>query len=112
MLQEDIAVAYGAHAAAPNCVGMIEDLSTLQSARRKGIATAMIAAFTDRLRADGCHAILLGAFASEQPKHLNVRLGFRPLTLSRAWVRELPATTVNHFIRCSAQILLPSGSRK
>ncbi len=53
-----------------NCVGMIEDVSRLQSARRKGIATAMIAAFTDRLRADGCHAVLLGALASEQPKHL------------------------------------------
>jgi GNAT superfamily N-acetyltransferase len=89
-MQEDVAVAYGAHAAAPNGVGMIEDLFTLQSARRKGIATAMIAAFTDRLRASGCHAVFLGALASEQPKHLYARLGFRPLTLSRSWVRELP----------------------
>jgi GNAT superfamily N-acetyltransferase len=91
-MQEDVPVAYGAHAAAPNGVGMIEDLFTLQSARRKGIATAMIAAFTDRLRADGCHTVFLGALANEQPKHLYARLGFRPLTLARAWVRELPAT--------------------
>jgi GNAT superfamily N-acetyltransferase len=91
-MQDGVAVAYGAHAAAPNGVGMIEDLFTLQSARRKGIATAMITAFADRLRADGCHTTFLGALASEQPKHLYARLGFCPLTLARAWVRELPAT--------------------
>ena len=34
--------------------------------------------------------VCLGALASEQPKHLYARLGFRPLTLARAWVRELP----------------------
>jgi GNAT superfamily N-acetyltransferase len=36
---------------------MIEDLFTLQSSQRRGIATAMIAAFTDHLRAAGCHTI-------------------------------------------------------
>ena len=81
-------VAYGAHAAAPNGAGMIEDLFTLQSARRQGIATALIAAFTDRLRAKGCHTIFLGALSTEQPKHLYARLGFRPVMLSRTWVRE------------------------
>jgi GNAT superfamily N-acetyltransferase len=34
-------VAYGAYAAAPNGAGMIEDLFTLQAARRKGIATGL-----------------------------------------------------------------------
>jgi GNAT superfamily N-acetyltransferase len=90
-IQDGVAVAYGAHAAAPNGAGMIEDLFTLQSARRRGIATAMIAAFTDRLRAACCHTIFLGALATEQPKHLYARLGFRPAMLARAWVRELPA---------------------
>src|SRR5205814_4153422 len=83
-----VPVAYGAYAAAPNGAGMIEDLFTLQSARRRGIATAMIAAFTDRLRAAGCHTIFLGALASEQPKHLYARLGFRPVTLARACLRR------------------------
>lgn len=86
-----IPVAYGAYAAAPNGAGMIEDLFTLQSARRRGIATAMIAAFTDRLRDAGCHTVFLGALATEQPKYLYARLGFRPVMLARAWVRELPA---------------------
>ena len=81
-------VAYGAHAAPPNGAGMIEDLFTLQSARRSGIATAMIAAFTDRLRAAGSHTVFLGALAAEHPKHLYARLGFRPVTLARTWVRR------------------------
>lgn len=88
-IQDGHPVAYGAYATAPNGAGMIEDLFTLQSARRGGIATAMIAAFTDRLRAEGCHTVFLGAVASEQPKHLYARLGFRPVTLARAWVRRV-----------------------
>lgn len=85
-----IPVAYGAHAAAPNGVGMIEDLFTLQSARRQGIASAIIAAFTDRLRNAGCHTIFLGALATEEPKRLYRRLGFYPVMLARTWVRRLP----------------------
>jgi GNAT superfamily N-acetyltransferase len=87
-IQDGVAVAYGALAAAPNGAGMIEDLFTLQSARRRGIATAMIVAFTDRLRSTGCHTIFIGALATEQPKHLYARLGFHPVMLARAWVRR------------------------
>jgi GNAT superfamily N-acetyltransferase len=87
-MQDGVAVAYGAHAAAPNGAGMIEDLFTLQSARRRGIATAMIAAFTDRLRGAGCHTVFIGALAIEQPKLLYARLGFRPVMLARAWLRR------------------------
>jgi GNAT superfamily N-acetyltransferase len=82
-------VAYGAFAAAPNDAGMIEDLFTLQAARRRGIATAMIATFADRLRALGCHTIFLGALATEPPKHLYARLGFHPVALARSWVKDL-----------------------
>src|SRR6185369_8764801 len=60
-IQDGHPVAYGAHAVAPNGAGMIEDLFTLPSARRGGVAAAMIAAFTDRLRAAGCHTVFLGA---------------------------------------------------
>lgn len=81
-------VAYGACALAPNGAGMIEDLFTLPSARRNGIATGMIAAFTDRLRERGANTMFLGALASEAPKKLYARLGFRPVGLARAWVRR------------------------
>ena len=88
-MQNGVPVAYGAHATAPNGVGMIEDLFTLPSARRQGIASAIIAAFTDRLHADGCDTIFLGALATEPPKRLYARLGFSPVMLARTWVRRL-----------------------
>jgi GNAT superfamily N-acetyltransferase len=89
VMLDGVAVAYGAYAAAPNGAGMIEDLFTLPSARRRGIATAMIAAFIDRLRGLGSDTIFLGALATEHPKHLYAGLGFRPVMLARSWVREL-----------------------
>jgi hypothetical protein len=46
--------------------------------------------FTDRLRDAGCQTVFLGALATEEPKHLYARLGFHPVMLARAWVRELP----------------------
>jgi GNAT superfamily N-acetyltransferase len=90
-IKDGAAVAYGAHAAAPSGAGIIEDLFTLQPMRRQGIATAMISAFTDRLRASGCHTIFLGALAPEPPKHLYNRLGFHPVGLARSWVKDVRA---------------------
>jgi GNAT superfamily N-acetyltransferase len=84
-----VPIAYGGRATAPNGAGMIEDLFTLPSARRKGVITSVIAAFADQLRADGCHTIFLGALANDRPKRLYARLGFRPVTLARTWVRKL-----------------------
>jgi predicted GNAT family acetyltransferase len=88
VIQDDAPVAYGAFACAPNGVGMIEDLFTHKTARRRGVASAMIAAFSDHLRESGCRAIFLGALASEEPKHLYARLGFRPVGLARSWVMD------------------------
>lgn len=87
--QDGEPIAYGAHATAPNGAGMIEDLFTLPSARRRGFATAMIAYFVDQLRNDHCHTIFLGALANEPAKNLYARLGFRPVTLARSWVKEI-----------------------
>ena len=84
-------IAYGACGAAPNGAGMIEDLYTTPSMRRRGVGTGLIAAFVDRLRAAGCHTIFLGALAHDQPKRLYARLGFRPGTLARMWVGPLRA---------------------
>jgi len=84
--RDGIPIAYGGYAIAP------KDLFTLQSARRQGIATAMIAVFTHRLRSAGCHTIFLGALATERPKHLYARLGFHAVMLARGWMRRLPGT--------------------
>ena len=88
VIEGGVPVAYGAYAAAPNGAGMIEDLFTLPSARRQGLATGLVATFADRLRDAGCHAVFLGALATERPKHLYARLGFRPVSLARAWVSD------------------------
>ena len=36
------------------------------------------------------HDFLMEALANERPKHLYARLGFRPVTFARTWVRKLP----------------------
>ena len=72
---------------------MIEDLFTTPWARRRGIATGMIAAFVDRLRAAGCHTVFLGALAGDRPKRLYARLGFRPITLTRMWVAPVTSSS-------------------
>ena len=88
VLQNGAPVAYGSCAVAPGGVGMIEDLFTLPSARRQGLATGLVAVFTDQLIAAGCDVVFLGAFADAAPKRLYARLGFRPVTLTRVWMRR------------------------
>jgi GNAT superfamily N-acetyltransferase len=80
---------YGAMARAPNGMGMIEDLFTLQQWRRRGIATTLIAHFDHKLRASGCDAVFLGAVSREEAKLLYYKLGFRPAMLTRCWVKEV-----------------------
>jgi GNAT superfamily N-acetyltransferase len=75
-------------ARAPNGIGMIEDLFTLPQSRRRGIASALIAHFDRELRAVGCDAVFLGAIADEEAKLLYYNLGFRPVTLTRCWVKK------------------------
>lgn len=82
-------VAYGAMIAAPNGMGMVEDLFTLQSVRRRGIASTMIAHFDAALGAGGCTGVFLGAVATEDAKTLYYNLGFRPAMLSRCWVKRV-----------------------
>ena len=89
-IKEGVPIAYGGCAAAPNGAGMIEDLFTLPSERRRGVITGVIAAFVDELRARGCEPIFLGALANDEPKRLYARLGFRPITLARTWARKQP----------------------
>jgi GNAT superfamily N-acetyltransferase len=92
VIMNGLPAAYGAFAVAPNGAGIVEDLFTLPWARRQGIATAIIAAFTDRLRAAGCHTIFLGALATEPPKRFYHRLGFHPVGLARSWVKDVRTT--------------------
>lgn len=87
-LEDGEPVAYGALAAAPSGAGMIEDLFTLPTYRRRGIASGMIAAFANDLRSRGATCVFLGAMAGEPARLLYAKLGFRPVMLTRCWVRR------------------------
>lgn len=69
---------------------MIEDLFTLPAYRQRGLATAMIGHFSALLVEQGSDCVFLGALAGEQAKHLYAKLGFRPIMLTRCWVRQMP----------------------
>jgi GNAT superfamily N-acetyltransferase len=83
------AIAYAACAAAPNGLGMIEDVFTSFPHRGRRVASATIATLVGRLREQGCGVVFLGALAEERAKRLYEKLGFRPVSLNRAWVKEL-----------------------
>jgi GNAT superfamily N-acetyltransferase len=87
--REGRALGYGAMARAPNGLGMIEDLFTLQQSRRQGIASTLIAHFDRELRSAGCDAVFLGAVAEASAKLLYYNLGFRPEMLTRCWVKNV-----------------------
>jgi GNAT superfamily N-acetyltransferase len=69
-----------------NGVGMVEDLFTHPGFRRRGIATALVAHAVEDARQRGAGPILIGARPDDTPKHLYVRLGFRPLCVTRSYL--------------------------
>ena len=75
-----------------NGIGVVEDLFTLPSYRRRGIATALIAHAVADTRAKGARSTLIGADPNDTPMHLYAALGFRPLMLFRGYWKKVPAT--------------------
>jgi len=90
---DGLPVAYGAVAVAPGGVGMVEDLFTHPESRRRGVASAMIAAFVEDVRRRGCDTAFIGALADEAAKGLYRRLGFAPVALARSWVNDVGERT-------------------
>lgn len=81
--------AYGMEVSCPGGIGMVEDLYTRPDYRGRGIASALIRHCVENLRREGHATVFIGAHISERPKHLYHRLGFRPLMLTREFVREV-----------------------
>ena len=81
--------AYGAGVLCANGMGMVEDLFTLPSFRKRGIATAMIAQAITYVRNQGAEQILIGALATEPPKRLYASLGFSPVCMTREYIKHL-----------------------
>jgi len=80
--------AYGAGVLCAYGMGIVEDLFTLPSFRKRGIATAIIARAITFAREQGAEQILIGALASEPPKRLYAALGFSPVCVTREYIKH------------------------
>jgi GNAT superfamily N-acetyltransferase len=69
---------------------LVDNVGTLRTQRRRGLARAAVAAAVERARAQGCDPIVIPADVDDWPKDLYARMGFVPLgiqvsfTLARA----------------------------
>ncbi len=92
--EDGVDCAYGAGVFCANGMGIVEDLFTLPSFRKRGIATAIIARATAFARDQGAEQILIGALASEPPKRLYAALGFSPVCVIREYIKHVSSTIV------------------
>lgn len=72
-----------------NGVGQLEDLFVRRDYRHRGIATALIDHGVADARARGASSLLIAADPEDTPKQMYAALGFRPLFVSRFYVRQL-----------------------
>lgn len=70
-----------------NGVGKVEDLFTRPDFRHRGIATALIAHAVADARQRGAGPVVIGALPDDTPKHMYVKLGFRPFSLRRGYLK-------------------------
>jgi len=68
-------------------VGFIADVGTVPAHRRKGIASALVAAATAVARQKGCQLVALTARRDEPPRRIYERLHFEVVGESVDWVR-------------------------
>jgi GNAT superfamily N-acetyltransferase len=69
-------------------VGIVEDLFTRPEFRRRGIATALIAHCVADARARGAGPVAISARAADTPKHMYAAFGFRPVAISRSYLKS------------------------
>ena len=86
---DDETCAYGSATVGPNAMGMVEDLFTLPTYRGRGLASSLIKHCVEYCRERGATDILIGSHATEPPKHLYNRLGFKPTFLVRQVMKQL-----------------------
>jgi len=70
-----------------NGVGMVEDLFTHPEFRHRGVATALIACAVADARGRGAGPVVIGADSGDTPKLMYAHLGFRPLLVTRQYMR-------------------------
>jgi GNAT superfamily N-acetyltransferase len=72
----------------PDGVGIVEDLFTRPEFRHRGLATALIAHCVADSRERGAGPVAISARIADTPKHMYTALGFRPLCISRSYLRS------------------------
>lgn len=70
-----------------NGVGMVEDLYTVSSYRKRGLARALIHHCVADARSRGADSVLIGADSDDTPRFLYQSLGFVPTSLCMSWMR-------------------------
>jgi GNAT superfamily N-acetyltransferase len=69
-------------------VAMLEDLYVLPSARRRGVATTLVAHAVERAYRAGASLCFLSARADDTPKDMYARMGFAPVGVTRSHLRR------------------------
>lgn len=87
--EEGFDCAFFASAPAVAGVGIVEDLFTHADFRHRGIATALIAHAVSDTRTQGAGPVMIGAAVDDTPKRMYAALGFRPLCITRGWLKML-----------------------
>ncbi len=82
------AVAYLNSWPGENGVGQVEDLFTHPDYRHRGIATALLAHSIQDARDRGAGSVVISADPDDTPKEMYAALGFRPLFVSRSYVKR------------------------
>ncbi len=72
-----------------NGVGMVEDLFCHPDHRNRGLTTALIAHAVDDARTRGAGPVIINSNPPDTPKHIYARMGFRPIYVSRTYVKKL-----------------------
>ena len=72
-------------------MGVVEDLYTHPAHRHKGLATALLAHGVADARRRGAGPVIITSNPDDTPKHMYASLGFRPLCVSRNYVKTFSA---------------------
>jgi GNAT superfamily N-acetyltransferase len=76
-----------------NGIGQVEDLFTHPDFRHQGLATSLLAHCVADARAHGAGPVIIGSDPDDTPKHMYASMGWRPLVVTRHFVKRLESTT-------------------
>jgi ribosomal protein S18 acetylase RimI-like enzyme len=88
---------YGSGTYCPGEMGMIEDLFTLPSFRRRGVCSTLIRTVVEDLRKQGASDILIGPYADGEAKHLYSNLGFRTVCETHTVLQPVHGVSVTEI---------------